>query len=180
VILGENHKRQFNEQQEKQATFMAGELLIPLAAAERTAFDGWDSARVATAYGVSVQFAQMQMKGQRVRAWRAVPPTGYRRPLGRRARLAPPGQTATTSAWGFTKLPRPCSMLVAPSCCKDFIASRSVARLTPVSLHSSSSVGSPGTGRVLPRHDAVHELVGDGPGPRPREIHQTYFYGQGR
>jgi hypothetical protein len=32
VILGEDHKRQFNEQQEKQTTFTAGELLIPLAA----------------------------------------------------------------------------------------------------------------------------------------------------
>jgi Zn-dependent peptidase ImmA (M78 family) len=70
VILGEDHKRQFSEQQEKRATFMAGELLIPLAAAERMAFDGWDNARVAAAYGVSEQFAQMQMKGQRVRAQR--------------------------------------------------------------------------------------------------------------
>lgn len=62
MILGEDHRRQFNEQQEKLATFMAGELLIPLAAAERMAFDGWDNARVAAAYGVSEQFAQMQMK----------------------------------------------------------------------------------------------------------------------
>ena len=82
VVLGEDHKRVFNEQQEKQATFMAGELLIPLKAAERMAFDGWDNAsvaarvcenssRVAARYGVSEQFAQMQMKGQRVRARRA-------------------------------------------------------------------------------------------------------------
>jgi len=68
VILGEDHKRQFNEQQEKQAKYMAGELLIPLKAAERMAFDGWDNARVAARYGVSEQFAQMQMMGQRVRA----------------------------------------------------------------------------------------------------------------
>jgi hypothetical protein len=63
VIFGEDHKRQFNEQQEQQATFIAGELLIPLAAAERMAFDGWDNARAAATYGVSEQFAQMQMGG---------------------------------------------------------------------------------------------------------------------
>lgn len=80
VILGEDHRRQFNEQQEKQATFMAGELLIPLAAAERMAFKGWDNARVAEAYGVSEQFAQMQMKGQRVRARRAADRYGFRAP----------------------------------------------------------------------------------------------------
>jgi Zn-dependent peptidase ImmA (M78 family) len=72
VVLGEDHKRIFDEQQEKQATFMAGELLVPLKAAERMAFDGWGNDRVAARYGVSEQFAQMQMKGQRVRATRAV------------------------------------------------------------------------------------------------------------
>jgi len=77
VILGEDHNRQFNDEQEKQATFIAGELLIPLAAAERMAFDGWDNARVAAAHGVSAQFAQMQMKGQRVRAQRAAESTGF-------------------------------------------------------------------------------------------------------
>ncbi|WP_205064308.1 ImmA/IrrE family metallo-endopeptidase [Streptomyces sp. OspMP-M43] len=82
VIFGEDHKRQFNEGQEKQATFMAGELLIPLAAAERMAFDGWDNARVAAAYGVSERFAQMQMKGQRVRAQRAASKYGFRSPTG--------------------------------------------------------------------------------------------------
>jgi hypothetical protein len=49
---------------------MAGEPLIPLTAAERMAFDSWNNARVAATYGVSGQFAQMQMKGQRVRAQR--------------------------------------------------------------------------------------------------------------
>lgn len=71
AILGEDHKRVFDDKQEKEATFMAGELLIPLKAAERMAFDGWDNPRVANRYGVSEQFAQMQMKGQRVRAQRA-------------------------------------------------------------------------------------------------------------
>lgn len=80
VILGEDHKRQFNRQQEKQATFMAGELLIPLAAAARMAFDGWDNARVARVYEVSEQFAQMQMRGQRVRAKRAADKYGFQVP----------------------------------------------------------------------------------------------------
>ncbi|WP_344948279.1 ImmA/IrrE family metallo-endopeptidase [Sphaerisporangium flaviroseum] len=71
VILGEDHKRQFDEKQEKEADFMAGELLIPLAATSRMAFDGWDNARVAAAYDVSPQFAQKQMYGQRVRAQHA-------------------------------------------------------------------------------------------------------------
>lgn len=66
----------------EQATFMAGELLIPLTAAERMAFDDWDNARVATAYGVSEQFAQMQMKGERVRAQRAASKYGFRSPTG--------------------------------------------------------------------------------------------------
>lgn len=43
VVLAEDHKRVLDEQQEKQATFMAGELVIPLQAAERLAFDGWDN-----------------------------------------------------------------------------------------------------------------------------------------
>ncbi|MEV4748916.1 ImmA/IrrE family metallo-endopeptidase [Streptosporangium sp. NPDC049248] len=81
VILGEDHKRQFDAKQEKEATFMAGELLIPFAAAERMAFDGWDNTRVAAAYGVSTQFAQMQMKGQRVRAQRAAHKYGFGKPL---------------------------------------------------------------------------------------------------
>lgn len=68
VILGEDHSRQFDSSVEKQATYFAGELLVPLAAAERMAFDGWDNAQVAEKYNVSEQFAQMQMKGQRVRA----------------------------------------------------------------------------------------------------------------
>jgi hypothetical protein len=80
MILGEDHKRQFNQQQEKEAKFMSGELLIPLVAVARLAVDGWDNARVAAAYLVSPQFAQMQMKGQRVRAQRAADKRGFRPP----------------------------------------------------------------------------------------------------
>lgn len=60
VILGEDHKRQFDEKSGEEADFMAGELLIPLAGTSRMAFDGWDHARVAAAYDVSPQFAQKQ------------------------------------------------------------------------------------------------------------------------
>lgn len=45
AIFGEDHKRQFNEQQEKEAAFMAGELLIPLAATAQMAYQDWDNAR---------------------------------------------------------------------------------------------------------------------------------------
>lgn len=71
LLLGDDHKRQFSPQQEKEALFLSGELLLPMAAVERMAFSGWSNAQVAEAYGVSEQFAQMQMKGQRVRARRA-------------------------------------------------------------------------------------------------------------
>lgn len=80
VILGEDHKRQFNKQQEAEANFMAGELLIPLAAAEQMAYRNWTNAQVASAYTVSEQFAQNQMKGQRVRARRAAAKYGYQVP----------------------------------------------------------------------------------------------------
>lgn len=83
VILGEDHKRQFDQRQEKEAKFMAGELLVPLAAASRMAFKGWDNRQVADAYGVSEQFAQMQMSGQRVRAGRAAQRYGFRIPRSR-------------------------------------------------------------------------------------------------
>lgn len=71
VVLGEDHQRQFDATQEKQAQFLSGELLIPLRAAERMAFDELDNPAVSARYGVSEQFAQMQMRGQRVRAQRA-------------------------------------------------------------------------------------------------------------
>lgn len=84
VILGEDHRRQFDRQQEAEATFMAGELLIPLAAAKQMAYQNWNNAQVAAAYNVSEQFAQMQMKGQRVRAARAAAKYGYRVPVNTR------------------------------------------------------------------------------------------------
>lgn len=71
VVLGENHKRQFDKVQEKQATFISGELLIPEGAARKAAYANWDNAQVAQAYNVSEQFAQMRMVGARVIAQRA-------------------------------------------------------------------------------------------------------------
>jgi Zn-dependent peptidase ImmA (M78 family) len=78
VILGEDHKRQFDLTQEKQAGFMAGELLIPQEAARKAAYSNWSNAQVASTYGVSEQFAQMRMSGPRVIAKRACEKYGFR------------------------------------------------------------------------------------------------------
>ena len=49
VILGEDHKRQFDKTQERQANFIAGELLVPQEAAKKAAFSKWSNAQVADA-----------------------------------------------------------------------------------------------------------------------------------
>jgi Zn-dependent peptidase ImmA (M78 family) len=77
VVLGDDHKRQFDKIQEKQALFISAELLIPESAARNAAFANWDNARIAQAYNVSEQFAQMRMMGVRVIAQRAA--NKYRR-----------------------------------------------------------------------------------------------------
>ena len=77
VILGEDHKRQFDTTQEKQANFMAGELLVPQEAAKKAAYSKWNNSQVAVEYGVSEQFAQMQMTGARVMAARASKKYGF-------------------------------------------------------------------------------------------------------
>ncbi len=64
--------RWFDPEQERQATFLAGELLVPLAAARRAAFHGRSTRSVAAAFGVSEQFARMRMAGPRVFARRAL------------------------------------------------------------------------------------------------------------
>ena len=81
VLLGESHAEAFAANLEKQATFMAGELLIPKAAANKAAFSDWTNEQVAEHFGVSTQFAQMQMKGPRVYAQRS-------RALHRRGQLS--------------------------------------------------------------------------------------------
>jgi hypothetical protein len=71
VLLSESHAEAFAANHEKQATFMAGELLIPKSAANGAAFAGWTNEQVSAHFGVSKQFAQMQMSGPRVYAQRA-------------------------------------------------------------------------------------------------------------
>lgn len=78
ALVGETHERQFDAKLEKQATYLAGELLVPSQSVEQMAFKGWTNGQVATAFGVSEQFAQMRMYGQRVRATRASAKYGAR------------------------------------------------------------------------------------------------------
>jgi len=77
VILGEDHKRQFDKAQEKEATFISGEFLIPEAAARRAAYAKWDNEKVAQVFNVSERFAQMRMNGVRVMAARAAKKYGW-------------------------------------------------------------------------------------------------------
>lgn len=79
VLLSESHADSFASDHEKQATFMAGELLIPKSAANRAAFAGWTNEQVSAHFGVSTQFAQMQMSGPRVYAQRSRARHGARR-----------------------------------------------------------------------------------------------------
>ena len=71
ALMGD-HEHLYDTTKEKQATFVAGELLVPDAAAFKAAYARWTNAHVARAYGVSEQFAQMQMKGPRVIVQRSV------------------------------------------------------------------------------------------------------------
>lgn len=70
ILIGEDHSRILDATKEKEANFIAGELLVPEAAAVKVAFAKWNNTQVAQAFGVSEQFAQMQMKGPRVVAAR--------------------------------------------------------------------------------------------------------------
>lgn len=64
--------RNFDISKEKQAKFLSGELLVPQQAARRAAFAEMTTAAVAARFGVSAQFAQMQMAGARKFAERAL------------------------------------------------------------------------------------------------------------
>lgn len=72
ILLADDGCRRFDPKREKEADYLAGELLIPTAAAKRAAFAGWDNERVAERFGVSTQFAQSRMYGVRVYARRAL------------------------------------------------------------------------------------------------------------
>lgn len=71
ALVGEAHTRQFDPKLEKEATFLAGELLVPFESVQQMAYKNWTNEQVAFAFGVSEQFAQMRMYGQRIRAQRA-------------------------------------------------------------------------------------------------------------
>ena len=79
VVLSDSHADSFASNYEKQANFMAGELLIPQAAANAAAFGGWTNVQVSERFEVSTQFAQMQMKGPRVYVQRSLARQSSRR-----------------------------------------------------------------------------------------------------
>ncbi|HEY0640751.1 MAG TPA: ImmA/IrrE family metallo-endopeptidase [Pseudonocardiaceae bacterium] len=72
VLLTGEGCRRFDPRRERQATFLAGELLVPWIAARRAAFDGTSDQALARRYGVSEQFARMRTAGPRVLARRAL------------------------------------------------------------------------------------------------------------
>lgn len=73
MLLTEDKKcRQFDAGKEKEAKFLSGELLIPQVAARKAAFAGRTNDEIAERFGVSPQFAQMQMAGARKFAANAV------------------------------------------------------------------------------------------------------------
>jgi Zn-dependent peptidase ImmA (M78 family) len=72
LLNAEKKCRQFDRVKEGQAQFLSGELLIPRKAARKAAFAGGTNEDVAERFGVSTQFAQMQMAGPRKFAERAL------------------------------------------------------------------------------------------------------------
>jgi Zn-dependent peptidase ImmA (M78 family) len=72
LLLTDDGCRRFGPAKEKQATYLSGELLIPEVAAKRAAFACRTNDEVAAFFGVNTQFAQIQMKGPRVIAQRAL------------------------------------------------------------------------------------------------------------
>ncbi|RAY15025.1 hypothetical protein DPM19_09760 [Actinomadura craniellae] len=65
IVLGDDGCAMFNATLEKQATYLAQELLVPEDAAFKMAFRDQPNEAVAEHFGVSVQFAQMCMMGPR-------------------------------------------------------------------------------------------------------------------
>src|SRR5712691_4250403 len=72
VLLADDGCRKVDKNKEKEANFLAAELLIPYQAALKAAFAEKANEEIAAIYGVSTQFAQMCMKGARVHAQRAL------------------------------------------------------------------------------------------------------------
>lgn len=76
-LTGADHARVIDQAKEKQANFIAGELLVPDQAAYAAAKSRWTNLQVAQRYGVSEQFAQMRMARARVVATRAAQKYGH-------------------------------------------------------------------------------------------------------
>lgn len=72
VLLSDDGCRKLDTRKEDEANFLAGELLIPYPAALKAAFADKTNDEVAAIFEVSLQFAQMRMKGARVHAQRAL------------------------------------------------------------------------------------------------------------
>jgi hypothetical protein len=72
VLLTDENGCLFDKTKEKQASFLAAELLVPYQAALKAAFGGKTNDEIAATYGVSTQFAQMRMAGARKHAARAL------------------------------------------------------------------------------------------------------------
>ncbi|MBP8880867.1 MAG: ImmA/IrrE family metallo-endopeptidase [Dermatophilaceae bacterium] len=71
-VLGSDHDKLYSKTVEKQALFTSGELLAPEAACRKLAFRDADNAEVAAQFEISTQMAQMQMRGPRMYARRAL------------------------------------------------------------------------------------------------------------
>jgi Zn-dependent peptidase ImmA (M78 family) len=72
LLLTDDGCRRYDPTKERQATELAGELLIPTKAAINAAFANKTNAQVASHFEVSIQFAQMRMAGARKIAERAI------------------------------------------------------------------------------------------------------------
>lgn len=72
VLLADDGCRKVDKKKEKEADYLASQLLIPYQAALKAAFAEKTNEQVAAMYGVSNQYAQMCMKGARVHAQRAL------------------------------------------------------------------------------------------------------------
>lgn len=72
VLLTDENGCLFNKTREKEANFLAAELLVPYQAALKAAFAEKTNDEIAATYGVSAQFAQMRMAGARKHAAHAL------------------------------------------------------------------------------------------------------------
>jgi hypothetical protein len=71
-LLTDDGCRRYDAAKERQATELAGELLIPTKAAINAAFANKTNPQVADRFGVSIQFAKMRMAGARKIVERAI------------------------------------------------------------------------------------------------------------